>query len=145
VPWAKGQSGNPRGSPTKERALAPALRALLREREPTTGETYRRCVALALVQSAMAGNVEAIKTIFDRVDGPLKLPVEHTGAGGGPLAFDYGVAVAALVAPALSGRAEPDPSNAPGLAPGPNGHRLPSGQAEGLRDGPPLRQDVDGG
>src|SRR5262245_37527488 len=47
-----------------------------------------------------------------------------------PLAFDYGSAVAELVAPAAP--------------PGPNGHRLPPGSPESPGDGTPLGEDPDG-
>lgn len=133
MPWAKGESGNPRGSPKKALALAPTLRGILRELDPVTGESYRRCVALALVRAAAAGNVEAIKVVFDRVDGPLRVPLEHTGRDGAPigLAFDHAAILAELVAPAL--------------ALGPGDDREPPGPPQGAGDGSSVGEDRDGG
>jgi hypothetical protein len=34
---------------------------------------------------ALGGDLEAIKTVFDRIDGKVPQPVEHAGEGGGPL------------------------------------------------------------
>lgn len=130
--WVKGQSGNPRGGKPRRLAVAPLLRSILHEREPESGETYRRCVALALVKAAVAGNVEAAKVILDRVDGPLKVPVEHSGLAPAPLpvVFDHTAFVAALVAPALAlGSGDDHPPPRPPQVPG---------------DGPPLGQDADG-
>jgi hypothetical protein len=49
------------------------------------GKQNKRAVAEKLVEMAKNGNTEAIKVIFDRVDG--KVPQEHTGEGGGPLSI----------------------------------------------------------
>jgi Family of unknown function (DUF5681) len=102
--WVRGQSGNPRGRVPGEQELAPALRRLLRRRDPTTGKQNKLLVAEALLGRALSGEVDAIREVFNRVDGPLRVPLEHSGRDGGPIpiAFDHAAAVAALVAPALA-------------------------------------------
>jgi Family of unknown function (DUF5681) len=129
VTWVKGQSGNARGRPPVRHALAPVLRRLLRTTEPTAGLTYGHLIVQALVQAAIAGNVEAIKTILERTDGKMPTPVEHSGRDGGPVPlelvrFDYVAAIAEL--------------EAPGAAPGSDGHRPPRGAPEVPGDGPAL-------
>ena len=72
--WKTGQSGNPNGrSPGNSPAVA--LRKLL---ETVDGEGRVRVdnVARVLYEQAMLGNLEAIKIIFDRVDGKLSQIVE---------------------------------------------------------------------
>jgi Family of unknown function (DUF5681) len=77
--WVRGQSGNPRGRIRGEPELAPALRRLLRRRDPATGKQNKLLVAEALLARALSGEVDAIREVFNRVDGPLNLPVEHSG------------------------------------------------------------------
>lgn len=84
MPFETGQSGNPRGRPPKDRALADLLRRELRKKGPD-GRTNNAAVVDGLIALARNGSVEAIKVVFDRVDGKLPTPVEHTGAEGGPL------------------------------------------------------------
>jgi Family of unknown function (DUF5681) len=131
--WVKGVSGNPRGRLPIGQELTPTIRALLRAKDPATGVRNKKLIALALVAKAIDGDLEAVRIVLERVDGKVPTPVEHSGPDGGsiPLVFDYGAAVAelALTRP----------------APGPDGHRLPSGPPEGGRDGAPLGEDPDGG
>lgn len=69
MPWQKGQSGNPRGRPSPE-ILKTALIKLLREKSEDGVKNYDRLV-WKLLQLGLAGNLDAIKYMFDRVDGPL--------------------------------------------------------------------------
>jgi len=81
--WVKGQSGNPRGSPQRGRALVVALRAALRQERPSGEDGYRAVVA-RLVDLAIAGDLDAIRLIFDRIDGRVPQAVALTGGEGGP-------------------------------------------------------------
>jgi hypothetical protein len=128
--WVKGQSGNPRGRRPFEPELTPELRRFLHKREPTTGKTHKALIVQALVAAAVAGNLEAIRTVLERIDGKVATPLEHAGGDLIRLAFDYAVAVAEF-GPAA-------------LAPGSNGHRLPPGPPQVPGDGSPLGQDPDG-
>lgn len=131
--WVKGQSGNPRGRVPLGQELTPAIRTLLRKRDPATGEVNKRLIAQTLVTKAINGDIEAIRTVLERVDGKVPTPVEHSGPDGAaiPLSFDYGAAAAELALARLAAR--------------PNGHRLPPGPAEVRGDGPPVGEDPDGG
>jgi len=82
MPWVKGQSGNPKGSPKKARAMANALRAALREKTPD-GETKRRAIACKLADMALAGDLDAIKLIYERMDGKVPEVRQVTGDEGG--------------------------------------------------------------
>ena len=130
--WVKGQSGNPNGRVPLAPELAPTIRRELRRRDPATGLVNKRAIALVLIAKAVAGDLEAVRIVLERVDGKVPTPVEHSGAGGGPigLAFDYGLAVADLAAAVLAG--------------GPGRDRLPPGEAEVRGDGAPVGEDPDG-
>lgn len=74
-PWQPGQSGNPKGrppSPTRD------LKRILRSREPNSGLRYSRLFAKALVDAALAGDVNAMRVILDRVDGPVAQKLDLT-------------------------------------------------------------------
>jgi hypothetical protein len=132
VTWVKGRSGNPNGAPPRDQQLSRAISTLLRKKDPETGQTNKALIAQALVSRAIRGDIEAIRTVLERVDGKVPTPVEHSGRDGAPigLTFDYGHAVADL-ASAL-------------VAAGPGRDRLPPGEAEVFGDGPALGEDPDG-
>lgn len=62
-----GKSGNPRGRPKRGTAMADALRTVLNKSQD--GKQNKRAVAEKLVEMARSGNVEAMKLVFDRIDG----------------------------------------------------------------------------
>lgn len=67
MPFEKGQSGNPKGRPKKGQAMSDALRTVLNKSKD--GKQNKRAVAEKLVEMAREGHIEAMKTIFDRMDG----------------------------------------------------------------------------
>ena len=69
VTFVKGQSGNPGGRPTSDKAFADALRIALARRETKGGETQLARIADKLVKCALAGQSWAIQHVADRVDG----------------------------------------------------------------------------
>jgi hypothetical protein len=69
--------------------MAPALRALLARHADPDGKTNRDLVLEALLQAAVAGDVQAMKVIFERIDGKVPEPIEVTGAGGGPIVLTW--------------------------------------------------------
>src|SRR3712207_6345762 len=77
-PFAKGQSGNPKGRPKNGHTLADALRSELTP-------DRRAQVVQAIIERAVSGDVAAIKLLFERVDGRVPRPLELTGEGGGPV------------------------------------------------------------
>lgn len=75
--WKKGESGNPDGL-KRTKPLSDALRAILsRERNDQEdwllakdhGKTYAQHLAVILVGKAADGDIQAIREIFDRVEG----------------------------------------------------------------------------
>ncbi len=67
--FKKGETGNPNGRP-KLTKLTDALREQLAEIAPgATEKTQAEQIARALIKEALRGNVQAIKELFDRVEG----------------------------------------------------------------------------
>ena len=76
TPFKKGQSGNPRGRPPKEYCLTDILKEQgnLEDVETKEGKIARKeAIARKLWSMAMDGDVQALKYLYDRVDGkPLQ-------------------------------------------------------------------------
>lgn len=87
MPFQKGQSGNPKGRPKKGSAMADALRTVLNKSED--GKQNKRAVAEKLVELARDGNIEAIKTIFDRTDGKVPQTNVLEGNEDAPIPIRY--------------------------------------------------------
>jgi len=88
VAWAKGKSGNPNGRPPKGRTVTDALRAFA-EKEGKNKQEAKDALAEVLWKLALAGDVAAIKYIYDRLDGRPKETHEITGDDGGPIQIVY--------------------------------------------------------
>lgn len=79
--WSKGQSGNPRGRPKKKYAITDLLRKQLKKKtvkDKKTGKMYPAQLAIVqkLILCALTGDIIAIRTIIDRVDGPVTQIIE---------------------------------------------------------------------
>ena len=59
------------GRPPKEKSFANMLNIAIKEAIEGTDKTKLRAVADALVDKAMAGDVQAIKEVADRIDGKV--------------------------------------------------------------------------
>ncbi len=59
------------GRPPKEKSFANMLNIAIKEAIEGTDKTKLRAVADALVNKAMAGDVQAIKEVADRIDGKV--------------------------------------------------------------------------
>lgn len=81
MPFQKGQSGNPAGRPVAGKAFADMLRVAVNEAHGDGG-TKLRALADRLVAEALAGNVQAIREIADRLDGKATQALEHLGPDG---------------------------------------------------------------
>lgn len=77
--WTKGRSGNPAGRPTNTESVAHQLRKLLGQKR--AGRTRAEHVAEAWISAAESGDVVAIKTLVDRVDGKVQERIDHTNDG----------------------------------------------------------------
>jgi hypothetical protein len=76
--WKPGQSGNPKGRPKKGSTWAEILRDVAERIVPNSDEkTFKEVVAVRLFSEAVEGNVSAMKVIFNRMDGPPKIPLEN--------------------------------------------------------------------
>lgn len=71
-----GQSGNPSGRPRGSVSLISAITRMLKQIDPETGKKRLDGLALAVIEKAAAGNPQALKQIFDRLDGPIIPPVD---------------------------------------------------------------------
>ena len=87
--FIKGVVANPTGRPRDYKSLTRTIKDTLEQEmnlgvHPITGETNVRLkvkdyIVLAMVRRALRGDMDAIKTIFERVDGKVPMPMEHTG------------------------------------------------------------------
>lgn len=82
------------GRPPKEKSFANMLNIAIKEAIEGTDKTKLRAVADALVDKAMAGDVQAIKEIADRIDGKVPQAI-----GGDPEGSPLFVGRIELVAP----------------------------------------------
>lgn len=74
--------------PKSDKLWSDAVRmAALREDEDSDGKIRKRLSILAdnLLKAAMAGDMQAVKEVGDRIDGKPKQQTEVSGADGGPL------------------------------------------------------------
>lgn len=83
-PWQKGQSGNPAGMKKGTRHLSTLLQQTLVK--GLTIEINRKPVLVndakiieQLLKLAAKGSMRAIEQIFDRIDGRVSQPIEHSG------------------------------------------------------------------
>ena len=90
---------NPNGRPRKEVCLTSQLKTLLTEvpqikgKDGTLNElTGVQLVALAWFKGLMQGNPTLLKEALERLEGKVSQPLEHTGAGGGPVMANITVA-----------------------------------------------------
>jgi hypothetical protein len=74
MPFVKGQSGNP-GGRTRNKPWLEALRLALHEETPD-GRKRLRAIADKMVELALAGDLEAIREIGNRLDGRPRQQVE---------------------------------------------------------------------
>ena len=76
MPWAKGQSGNPKGR-AAEKPFADALRLEIK----AAGDDHAilRAIAKKLLEKAEGGDMQAINCLADRLDGKPQQAVEMTG------------------------------------------------------------------
>ena len=82
--WQPGQSGNPKGRPKTGKRLTDVLRRVLDE--PTAeGRTKADDLAETLWKLAEQGNLDALKYIYDRLDGKPVETQQLSGAEGGPV------------------------------------------------------------
>ncbi len=84
--WKQGQSGNLKGRPKRGEDMASALRTVLRAKGED-GKQNKKAVAEKVVAMAKAGNTEAIKLIFERVDGKVPETRVHEGSKDAPVAI----------------------------------------------------------
>jgi hypothetical protein len=69
--WKPGQSGNPKGRPPKLISITSQLKEHLCEIDEATEKTKAEIIVEKLIDLALAGNLEAIKEIMNRVDGKV--------------------------------------------------------------------------
>lgn len=75
-----GETGNPNGRPKKEWTWAGLIEDAMEEQDET-GQPYKKIIAKKLRTLAKAGDLGAIKEIFNRMDGMPTQAVDHTSGG----------------------------------------------------------------
>lgn len=76
-----GNNANPRGRPRKNETMTAALRGALAEKT-ADGWPRRKAIAKKLAELAERGDMDAIRYVFDRIDGKSVERQEITGADG---------------------------------------------------------------
>lgn len=89
MPFAKGNRANPNGRPKKGQALTDLLRLRMAEPGPD-GRLNSEIVADKLIALACAGEMDAIKVVFDRLDGKVATPVDLQGEQRINIVLDWG-------------------------------------------------------
>lgn len=79
-PFPPGVSGNPKGRPKKGYSITEMMQEMLGS-EPEK----KRALGEAILQKALAGDVTAIKTLWNYMDGMPKQGIELSGEDGGDI------------------------------------------------------------
>lgn len=87
MPFVKGQCANPKGRPKKGKTLTDAL----------ASKADRHKLAEQLLELAYTGDINAIKYVFDRIDGkPTETVTSDTHLALDTSRIDYAALIAAL-------------------------------------------------
>ncbi len=88
MPFEKGKSGNPGGRPKSKEATSALRKVLLEHADQnfklSKGARRIDVVAMRLVKSAVDGDVQAIKEIFNRLEGRPVQPIAGWDENEGP-------------------------------------------------------------
>lgn len=77
--WKPGQSGNPKGRP--KFSITVALEKRLQKLDPENKKAIKDAIADVWVSLALKGDLEAIKSIANRVEGTPKQAIDMTSNG----------------------------------------------------------------
>jgi hypothetical protein len=72
--WKPGQSGNPHGRPSKGHSITETIRAMMDEKPE-----IKKALGAKILQMAVEGDITAIKTIWNYLDG---MPLQKSEIGG---------------------------------------------------------------
>ncbi|MBA4274076.1 MAG: hypothetical protein C0436_00320 [Alphaproteobacteria bacterium] len=90
--WAGGKSGNPKGRPKKAASLTNILQEALEIKDVENDDgrliSRKQAICTRLIELAVAGDLPAIKYIYDRIDGQPIATQELTGRDGESLIPD---------------------------------------------------------
>ena len=75
--WAKGKSGNPAGRKPGT-GISDALLQIMREPDGNTGLTGAQAIALATFKLAKRGHPVALREVWERVEGKVKVELDIT-------------------------------------------------------------------
>ncbi len=77
--FQKGQSGNPAGKPKGARHFSTLIREAITRVAEDTGTSDDKEIVKALVEKAKKGDLKAIDTVLDRVDGKAEQTINLEG------------------------------------------------------------------
>lgn len=83
--WKKGQSGNAKGRPAKYASLTSLLKIEIEKVAPRDREkrTWKELIVLATMKLALKGHPQALREIWERLDGKPVQPI--AGPNDGPI------------------------------------------------------------
>lgn len=76
--FVKGQSGNPNGRPPKGHSITETIRAMMDEKPE-----IKRALSAKILEMAMKGDITAMKTVWQYIDGMPKQSTEVDVTSGG--------------------------------------------------------------
>lgn len=74
--WKKGQSGNPNGRPPKEHSITQTIRDMMDEKPE-----IKKALGAKILEMAMKGDITAMKTLWNYMDGMPQQSLDHTTLG----------------------------------------------------------------
>ena len=75
-PFKKGQSGNPKGRPPKGYSITEMMKEMLNAQPE-----IKKAIGQRIAKKALEGDITAIKTLWQYMDGMPQQYVDHTTAG----------------------------------------------------------------
>ena len=80
--WKEGQSGNPNGRPPKGYSITETIKAMMDEKPE-----IKKALGNKILEMALKGDITAMKTLWQYMDGMLKQTTDIT-SGGEPLKIE---------------------------------------------------------
>jgi hypothetical protein len=99
-PWPKGVSGNPNGRPKKNGCMTEILRKGLKAKGPD-GRPNKEAIVDKIIALGREGEKWAAELVWERCEGKVPTPLQHSGPEGGAIPLTIASEDAARIAAAI--------------------------------------------